>query len=166
MERWQRINRASESEARVLLGMCCGAERWIDRMLTRRPFASRDAAAAAAREEWYALTENDWRGAFAHHPRIGDVESLRRRFASTAALSEREQSGVQRAGDDVLAALAEGNRRYEERFGYVFIVCAAGKGAEEMLAILNVRYENHPEDEIRIAAEEHARICELRLLGD
>lgn len=165
MERWQRINAASAAGARELLAACCGAERWVERMLARRPFASRDEARAAAREEWFALSEQEWRAAFAHHPRIGDVESLRRRFASTRALSDREQSGVQEASEEVLRGLAAGNRAYEDRFGYIFIVCATGKSAAEMLATLNARLRNRPDEEIRIAAEEHARICELRLLG-
>ena len=101
--------------------------------------------------------------AFDHHPRIGDRDSLRRKFAATRALSEREQSGVGGASEDVLAALLDGNRAYEARFGYIFIVCATGKSAEEMLALLEARLQNDPAIEIRIAAEEHAKICDLRL---
>ena len=134
-------------------------------MLARRPFETVDALLAAAREEWFALTPADWREAFAHHPRIGDVESLRRRFAATRDLSEREQAGVGGAPDEVLRALAEGNAAYESRFGYTFIVCATGRSAAEMLAILRDRLGHDPDDEIRVAAEEQARITELRLLG-
>ena len=117
----------------------------------------------AAREEWFALSPDDWVEAFSHHPRIGDRDALRRKFAATRALSEREQSGVGGASEEVLAALLEGNREYEARFGYIFIVCATGKTAAEMLALLRARLENDPQTEIRIAAEEHAKICDLRL---
>lgn len=132
-------------------------------MLARRPFGSRDGLLATAREEWFALSPADWREAFAHHPKIGDREALRRRFAATRHLSATEQSGVNTASVDVLSALAEGNRAYEERFGYIFIVCATGRSAEEMLAMLRTRLDNDFDTEIRIAAQEQAQITELRL---
>jgi 2-oxo-4-hydroxy-4-carboxy-5-ureidoimidazoline decarboxylase len=147
-----------------MLAACCGATRWVDRMVARRPFGSSARLLAAARDEWFALGEADWREVFAHHPTIGDRDALRRRFPTTAHLSEREQAGVSGATGDVLDALAEGNREYERRFGYIFIVCASGKTADEMLALLRARLPNDPATEIRIAAEEQARITELRLL--
>lgn len=159
MERWERINDATPDEARAQLQICCGSHRWIDRMMTRRPFASLAAARHAAREEWFALGPADWREAFEHHPRIG--QSVVGRDAST--LSAQEQAGVARGTDIVKQALAVGNRAYQERFGYIYIVCATGKSAEEMLAILHARLTNEPDVEIRIAAEEHAKICDLRL---
>src|SRR6185436_1014222 len=100
---------------------------------------------------------------FAHHPKIGDRDSLRQRFARTAHLSEREQAGVDGASENVLEALAEGNREYERRFGHIFIVCASGKSADEMLELLGSRLPNPPDVEIRIAAEEQAKITDLRL---
>jgi 2-oxo-4-hydroxy-4-carboxy-5-ureidoimidazoline decarboxylase len=132
-------------------------------MLGRRPFGSREALLSAARAEWDTLDERDWREAFTHHPKIGDREALRERFPSTHALSAREQAGVDSAPDAVLDALADGNRQYEKRFGYIFIVCASGLGAGEMLAMLNARLGNDPGDEIRIAAGEQAKITALRL---
>ena len=90
---------------------------------------------------WDALDERDWREAFTHHPKIGDRDALRARFPATHALSTREQAGVDGATDAVLDALAEGNRRYEARFGYIFIVCASGLGAGEMLSMLQARLE-------------------------
>lgn len=152
-------------EARSLLRVCCGASRWIERMLDRRPFASQDEALAAAREEWWALSPDDWREAFAHHPRIGDIEDLQKRFAATRSLSEREQSGVSGASPELLASLLEANRAYEARFGYIFIVCASGKSATEMLDLLRGRLANPPDAEILIAAEEHAKICALRMVS-
>lgn len=164
MERWRRIDAATEDEAAELLRTCCGATRWVERMRARRPFGSQDAVLAAAREEWFALSEDDWRDAFRHHPRIGDRDALRSRFAATRDLSQREQSSVRGATEAVLTALAEANQEYEARFGYVFLVCATGRTAEEMLGLLRARMQNDPATEIGVAAAEHARICELRLL--
>lgn len=132
-------------------------------MVTRRPFGSDRALLAAAREEWLALGPGDWREAFGHHPKIGDRASLEARFGATRHLSQREQSGVAGASADVLDALAEGNRQYEEKFGYIFIVCATGKSAAAMLDLLRARLPNSPDREIHVAAEEQARITELRL---
>jgi 2-oxo-4-hydroxy-4-carboxy-5-ureidoimidazoline decarboxylase len=165
MEAWQRFNLASPDDARAQLHACCGSARWVERMLSRRPFASRDALLTAAREEWFTLTPDDWREAFRHHPSIGDREALRARFPGTAHLSEREQAGVAGASDAILDALAEANRAYAQKFSYIFIVCATGKSAGEMLALLRARLLNGPDAEIRIAAEEQARITALRLAG-
>ena len=163
MEPWQRLDLATPGEARDLLRSCCGASAWVERMVARRPFASREALIAAARAEWFALDQSDWLEAFSHHPRIGDREGLRQRFARTAHQSEREQAGVDGASEETLAALAEGNHGYERRFGYIFIVCASGKSAGEMLQLLRDRLPNSPEVEILIAAAEQAKITELRL---
>ena len=165
MEPWRRLDTAPEAEARTLLRTCCGSTRWVDRMVVRRPFGDQASLLASAREEWDALDPEDWREAFAHHPKIGDRDSLTRRFAATRHLSAREQKGVEAAGEDVLGALAEANRVYEERFGYIFIVCATGRTAEEMLALLRARLGNDPATEIRVAAAEQAAITALRLEG-
>ena len=135
-------------------------------MSARRPYGSREAALARAREEWFALSPKDWLEAFTHHPKIGDVEALRRRFPATHHLSTREQAGVTGASDEILEALAEDNRQYELKFGYIFIVCASGKSAAEMLAMLRARLSNDAAVEIRIAAEEQAKITALRLSND
>lgn len=148
-----------------MLAACCGASRWVERMLGRRPFGSKQSLLQAARDEWFALTPTDWREAFSHHPRIGDREALRARFPATAHLSEREQAGVNGAGHDVLDALAHANHAYEDRFGHVFIVCATGKTAEEMLALLRERLQNDPAGDIRVAAAEQAKITEIRLMA-
>ena len=161
MERWERINAAAPDAARAELEICCGSRRWIDRMMTRVPLASLGEARSAAREEWFALDPSDWREAFDHHPRIGS--RVAQDSVPASSLSAREQSGVASATTDVRQALAAGNREYEERFGYIYIVCATGKSADEMLQILQSRLSNDPNKEIRIAAEEHAKICDLRL---
>ncbi len=120
---------------------------------------------AAAREEWFALSPADWREAFNQHPRIGDREALRQRFPTAGDLSAQEQAGVDGAADDLIAELAEFNERYVRQFGYIFIVCATGRSAVELLSELKTRVANAPDREIRVAAEEQAKITELRLLA-
>lgn len=132
-------------------------------MLARRPFASAAELFATGDEVWENLSRDDWLEAFAAHPRIGDLDGLRKRFATTADWASHEQSGVVAACEEILRQLADGNRRYEERFGYIFIVCATGKTATEMLDILNARLGNAPEHELAIAAAEQAKITRLRL---
>jgi 2-oxo-4-hydroxy-4-carboxy-5-ureidoimidazoline decarboxylase len=163
MEPWHRLDAAYAAEARDLLRACCGSARWVERMVARRPFGDQASLQAAARDEWLALREGDWREAFAHHPKIGDRGTLEKRFAATQHLSASEQRGVEGAGLDVLAALADANAAYERRFGYIFIVCATGKTADEMLALLRDRLRNDPATEIRVAASEQAKITALRL---
>jgi 2-oxo-4-hydroxy-4-carboxy-5-ureidoimidazoline decarboxylase len=165
MEPWRRLDEADPVDARDLLRACCGSTAWVERMVARRPFGDRPSLLAAARAEWLALGEEDWREAFAQHPKIGDRAALERRFAATRYLSEEEQKGVDGAGEDVLTALADGNRFYEQTFGYIFIVCASGRSAREMLALLRARLENEPATEIRVAASEQADITALRLDG-
>ena len=163
MEPWRGLDLAPDDEARARLFACCGSTRWVDRMLARRPFGSLDALLRAASAIWADLSESDWKEAFGHHPKIGDRNLNASRFAATRHLSEREQAGVTGASDDVLRALAEGNRAYETTFGYVFIICATGQSAESMLARLTERLRHDPATEIHIAAAEQARITRLRL---
>jgi 2-oxo-4-hydroxy-4-carboxy-5-ureidoimidazoline decarboxylase len=157
------IDDASPDEARVMLTRACGSLRWVERMMGRRPFIRDAKLLSVARVEWFGLTEADWLEAFAHHPRIGDRDSLAARFPATHDLSSKEQSAVGAAHEDVLSALADGNTTYFDRFGFIFIVCATGKSAEEMLRLLRDRLSNDRAAEIRIAAEEQAKITALRL---
>jgi 2-oxo-4-hydroxy-4-carboxy-5-ureidoimidazoline decarboxylase len=163
MAAWQELNAASDGDARQFLTRCCGSRVWVERMLARRPFTSDDQLIVIARHEWFGLAPADWREAFRHHPKIGDREAPRGRFPDTAHLSAEEQRGLQGTPDEVLGALADGNRAYEQKFGYIFIVCATGRTASEMLALLRDRLPNTPEVELRIAAEEQARITAIRL---
>jgi len=157
------LNALPAADARDAFTRCCGASAWVEAMMARRPFASAGHLREAAREQWEALTRDDWREAFAHHPKIGDLASLERKYAATADLAAREQSAVTRATRVVLEALAEGNRAYQQRFGYIFIVCASGKSAEEMLEALKDRLGNEPATEIGIAASEQWKIMQRRL---
>jgi 2-oxo-4-hydroxy-4-carboxy-5-ureidoimidazoline decarboxylase len=157
------LDLAPPGEARRLLATCCGSSAWVERMVRRRPFTSVDRLLANAREAWVDLTWTDWLEAFAHHPQIGDRAELARRFAQTAHLSEQEQRGVDGAPGEILDRLAAANRAYHDRFGYIFIVCATGRSAAEMLALLRERLPNDASTEIKIAAAEQAKITELRL---
>jgi 2-oxo-4-hydroxy-4-carboxy-5-ureidoimidazoline decarboxylase len=151
-------------EAMAELLRCCGSTRWARQMTEARPFPDRETLLATADRIAAFLGPGDWREAFSHHPRIGDRDALRARFASTAAWAAAEQAGAAAAAEEDIDALAEGNRAYEERFGYIFIVCATGRTAGEMLALLRARLHNEPEEELAVAAREQARITHLRLL--
>jgi 2-oxo-4-hydroxy-4-carboxy-5-ureidoimidazoline decarboxylase len=157
------IDGATPEAAREILSRACGSTRWVDRMMLRRPFGNHARLLFAARNEWFGLTETDWLEAFSHHPRIGDRASLATRFPATHDLSSKEQAGVSAAHEDVLTALAEANQTYFDRFGFIFIVCATGKTAGEMLQLLRDRLANDRAAELRNAAEEQAKITALRL---
>lgn len=163
MEPWRAVDTGAESDARLVLTRACGASRWVDRMMARRPFGNGARLLRAARVEWFGLTEADWLEAFSQHPKIGDSDSLAARFPASHDLSTKEQAGVSTAHASVLSELAEANETYLDRFGFIFIVCATGKTAEEMLALLRARLPNNRATELRIAAEEQAKITALRL---
>ncbi len=159
----EKLNALSPRDAVTLFRQCCGSAAWAARMETERPFRELSELHAAALHVWNGLSARDWKEAFSHHPKIGDIKSLRTKFASTAALAEAEQSGVVRTSERVLKALADNNQLYEAKFGYIFIVCATGKSAEEMLAILQGRLDNLPDGELPVAAAEQVKITALRL---
>jgi 2-oxo-4-hydroxy-4-carboxy-5-ureidoimidazoline decarboxylase len=115
-----------------------------------------------AEEMWYKCNEDDWKEAFTHHPMIGDIDSLRKKF-SNDQFAAKEQASINDSSEKTLQALAEGNHVYQQKFGYIFIVFATGKSAEEMLEILQARLNNNPEEEIKIAMEEQSKITQLRL---
>lgn len=151
-------------EARAALMRCCGSSRWADAMLARFPFYADTALHEAADEVWANMGEEDVREAMSHHPRIGaDLAVLRAKFAATETWSKNEQAGIGSADEATLIALRDGNARYDERFGHVFLVCATGKSAAEMLALLEARIDNAAEDELRIAKEEQRKITHIRL---
>lgn len=163
-DRLGRLNALGEAERREAFFRCCGSTRWARRMAAHGAFGSWAELHGLADHHWWDLADGDWLEAFTHHPRIGaDVAKLRERFASTASWSEGEQAGVAEADEAVLSALAAGNAAYDARFGFLFIVCATGKTAAEMLALLEERLPNDPAAELRIAAGEQAKITHLRL---
>ena len=169
---------------------CCGSTQWAREMAASRPFDSAETMAQTGDTIWSSLERVDWLEAFAAHPRIGanaeapaatpsglprGVSDSSRRGRGPGASAEKvdgsprtewatqEQSGVASAPDEVRARLAASNRDYEARFGYIFIVCATGKSAGEMLALLDGRLTNDPDEELHIAAEEQRKITCLRL---
>jgi OHCU decarboxylase len=144
---------------------CCGARRWAAAMVALRPIGSVQELSAAADRVWSTMEENDWMEAFARHPRIGERSPRRTAHASqkSAAWSRQEQSSAAGAAERVLAELAAGNALYEQRFGFTYIVCATGKSADEMLAILNRRLGNDRATELREAAEQQRQIAQIRL---
>lgn len=150
---------AAEAEAAFLA--CCGSRSWARQMTEGRPYADAEALLEAADRIWWSLAPEDWREAFAAHPKIGEKKAAG--DAQFRHWSEQEQAGVASAEEVLLAELAEGNRAYAERFGCIFIVCASGKSAEEMLGLLRSRLGNDPETELRVAAEEQRKITRLRL---
>ena len=139
---------------------CCGSPRWARQMAAARPFAGKDAMAAAADAIWASLMPADWLEAFAAHPKIG---AGRAGAARRADWSDEEQAGVADAAEQTRRRLADGNRDYEARFGYIFIVCATGRTADEMLALLEGRLRHDADEELRIAGEEQRLITRLRL---
>ena len=150
------------SEKRFLLAQCCGSQKWVDKMIGLPPAEDLIDLFEDAEEMWYECNEDDWKEAFTHHPLIGDIDSLRKKF-STDQFAEREQASINDSSEKTLQALAEGNHVYQQKFGYIFIVFATGKLAEEMLEILQARLNNNPEEEIKIAMEEQSKITQLRL---
>ena len=162
-----RLNALSMEEAQAELLKCCGSTNWARRMTQQRPFPTGGDAMRrlldSADRVWWDLGREDWLEAFSRHPRIGEKAAAKDASAETRRWSEEEQSGTRSAREQVLAALAKANRAYEQRFGYVFIVCATGKSSEEMLALLQQRLQNDPAAELRMAAEEQRRITHLRL---
>ena len=151
------LNTLDAAAAAGELLRCCGSTRWARAMAGARPFASVEAAADRSDAIWSSLDRADWLEAFAAHPRIGEREAAP---AGQPRWSAAEQSGVTDTSRERLAQL---NREYERRFGYVFIICATGKTGDEMLRALERRMENNPDDEIREAAEEQRKIARLRL---
>lgn len=159
----EQLDAAPEAAAAEALERCCGASAWVRAMLASRPFATAEGLHEAADACAAALEERDWLEAFSHHPRIGDVASLRAKFASTAQWAGGEQAGAAAADDATLHALAKGNDDYFARFGFIFIVCATGLTASEMLARLDARLPHERAEELRIAAAEQNKITHLRL---
>ena len=157
------LNSLSDQSARDALTQCCASESWVEGMLAARPFACVDAVEQAADQVASQLARDDWLQAFAAHPQIGDLDSLREKYSNTKRWASGEQSAVAEASEATTQELARLNHLYVERFGYIFIVCATGKSAEEMLAILRSRLANLPADELMIAAQEQQKITLLRL---
>ena len=155
-------NDADEASAMNAILSCCGARRWARAMAALRPYSSVESLSLTADRVWSTMEEPDWLEAFAAHPRIGGRKAPAARTPASA-WSEQEQSSTANTAKQVLADLARGNSHYEERFGFTYIVCATGKSAEEMLAILGRRLTSDRETELREAAEQQRQIMQIRL---
>ena len=159
------LNALEAAAAARELRRCCGSSRWAERMAAARPFAGADAILAVADRVWWSLDAADWLEAFAAHPTIGSDRSREagRSDGPDRDWAAEEQAGVADAGLDLRERLAQRNREYQARFGYIFIVCATGRSAAEMLGLLEARLTHDPEMELRIAADEQRKITRLRL---
>jgi 2-oxo-4-hydroxy-4-carboxy-5-ureidoimidazoline decarboxylase len=157
------FNVLSRKQKKEMLRKCCGATTWVDKVLINLPVRNFSELLTVAEEKWWECSHKDWLEAFQQHPKIGDLSSIKEKYANTVAWASNEQSAVSEATDEILQALEKGNRDYEQKFGFIFIVCASGKSAGEMLEILQKRLSNSPRQEINIAAEEQLKITKLRL---
>jgi allantoicase len=137
-----------------VLRAVCASTAWVEGMAAARPFASWEQMIETANRIWFSLPPSAWLEACAAHPRIGERK---------AGWSSQEQSGTRTASDETMRAIAAGNVAYEEKFGFVYLICATGRSADEMRANLEQRLQNDRDTELRIAAEEHAKITALRL---
>ena len=155
------LNALDGPGARAEFLRCCGSARWADQMAAGRPYADSAKLYDACERAFQQLGEGDWKEAFGAHRRIGDPKG--KAGAGTVAWATAEQSGVRSAGPEILARLKEANEAYEARFGYIFIVCATGKNAAEMLEMLHSRLGNNRTEEAKIAASEQSKITRLRL---
>ncbi|MEM7098039.1 MAG: 2-oxo-4-hydroxy-4-carboxy-5-ureidoimidazoline decarboxylase [Pseudomonadota bacterium] len=154
------FNKLSESEAASVVEHWCAAKSWVRGVVAGRPFASISALSQSCADVWATMEEADLLEAYAAHPRIGDVDLLKRKYADTARA---EQGQVAQADEGVITQLAELNIAYHKKFGFIFIVFASGKSAEEMLSMLVTRIENSREDELANAAAEQEKIFQNRL---
>jgi 5-hydroxyisourate hydrolase/2-oxo-4-hydroxy-4-carboxy-5-ureidoimidazoline decarboxylase len=158
------FNKLELTAAIRLLKSCCGSAKWTQLLADKIPFADEKAFIKLAENIWYnECGEADWLEAFTHHPKIGDTKLLAEKFASTQHLASAEQASVQAASQQVLEELAALNKAYETQFGFIFIVCATGKSATEMLRLLQDRIKNSYNEELHIAMGEQHKITILRL---
>ena len=158
------LNSLTREEAQKELLKCCGSGVWAKRLAAHHPYANIDQVLEQSETIWWSLAPDDWLEAFRSHPKIGEQKAEVATTKAAEKWAEQEQSGTHNAQEEVLAELAELNLRYEERFGFIFIVCATGKTASEILSLLRQRINNHPDEELRIAAAEQAKITALRIL--
>ena len=152
---------ADQAEEQFL--KCCGSRTWANAMANARPFATAQVMFEKAQALFGLLSDEDWLEAFRAHPKIGEQTAATAQSDIAQKWSTQEQSQTANAEAGVMSALADGNREYEQRLGFIFIVCASGKSAKEMLAMLNQRLQNDRETELRVAAEEQRKITHLRL---
>ncbi len=160
LARW---NGLPQEEAAREIVACCGSGTWATKMASKRPIQNEVSLLAVSDEIWRTLSEENWQEAFRSHPRIGDSPSNKSGPAQSSVWSEQEQQKAAAADEAVKMALKWGNREYEQKFGRIFIVCATGKSASEILEILRRRLHNDDATELQLAAEEQRQIMHIRL---
>lgn len=157
------LNALGRAEAEQALLQCCGSSSWAREVTAGRPYANVEALITRANEIWWSLQPADWLEAFRSHPKIGEKKAAEAVSEQSRQWSGQEQSGVRQASQETVDSLAMLNGVYEEKFGFIFIICATGKTSDEMLAALRERLENNAARELTIAATEQGKITELRL---
>ena len=157
------LNSLPRAEAAKELLQCCGSTRWARQMAEARPYETLEALLASANDTWWPLDRNDWLEAFRSHPKIGEKKAAEPVSTQAGQWSGQEQAGVTTASQETVNSLATLNRAYEQKFGFIFIICATGKTSDEMLAALRERLQHETADELPIAAAEQSKITELRL---
>ena len=159
-----KFNSLSKEQAGEELFKCCGSTNWVNKLMEYFPFNNELTLFNKSREIWYnECYEDDLLEAFSHHPKIGDIESLKEKFATTAQWAGNEQSNIASATENTLQQLAELNEKYFQKFGYIFIVCATGKSATEMLQLLETRLIHAKDEELKVAMGEQFKITLIRL---
>jgi 2-oxo-4-hydroxy-4-carboxy-5-ureidoimidazoline decarboxylase len=160
LARWNGL--PQEEAAREILA-CCGSRTWAASMALQRPIQDEASLLATSDTIWRSVGESDWLEAFRSHPRIGETRTEKVAPAQSSTWSEQEQEKAATADETVKMALKWGNREYEQKFGRIFIVCATGKSASEILEILRRRLHNDEVTELQLAAEEQRQIMHIRL---
>ncbi len=158
-----KLNRLSQEEAYAELLKCCGSTRWAHEVAALKPFWDVTQVVVIGHRVWSELKEEDRLEAFRAHPKIGESKPEKKVTEQEQRWSEGEQGRARESSGETLAALAEANREYERRFGFIFIICAQGRTAEEILSALRARISNDRDGELRVAAAEQWSITELRL---
>ena len=157
------LDEMKPDQARGILAECCGSSKWVNEMTARRPYRTFDNVLKAADEAADTMDTHDWLAAFAHHPRIGEGSGSAPEKGVAAWWAAKEQAGMDVAGNDVKAALMNANEEHDRKFGYIYIVCATGMSAEEMLDNARKRLKNDGEKELAVSAHEQRKITRLRL---
>lgn len=159
----EEFNKKDKKTAKEILFTICSSRKWTSLLMEYLPFRSEKDLISKATAIWYDCTEEDWLEAFGHHPKIGDFKNLEEKFTVTKEFAGSEQAGVFSAESSVIEDLAKANKLYEEKFGFIFIVCATGKSAVEMLRSLNNRIKNTYHEELNVAMGEQHKITIIRL---
>lgn len=157
------LNECSTAQAIAFFEHCCHAQRWIKKMVDDRPYSSVQVLCDRAEQLWWDLDPADYLQAFAAHPMIGDLNSLKAKYAHTATTASEEQASTASATEKTLLQLKQFNERYLDIHGFIFIICATGLSADAMLDALKARIDNNTDLEMRLAASEQIKITLLRI---